>query len=130
MALTVYIVNGCCVGYRQKIGSRLVTVALTPNGYADAVHDGMFVTPAERQITVSQFIDIISDKMQTDGVVYIQKQNSNFTEEFSELSDDVDLQMTWATQAFGNLIFWLCYFFTVHFALIDLSKNLRFFFTA
>ena len=82
----------------------MVTVAVTPDGYADAVREGVFVTPAERQMTMSQFLDIIDHKTPTDGVVYIQKQNSNFTDEFRELSDDVDLQMTWATKAFGNLV--------------------------
>ena len=83
----------------------MVTVAITPDGYADAVHEGVFVTPAERQMTLSQFLDIIDQKTTTNGIVYIQKQNSNFTDEFAELSDDVDLQMTWATQAFGKLLY-------------------------
>jgi len=91
-------------GCREKIGSSVVTVAITPNGYADAVHEDLFITPAERQMTFTQFLDIIENKTSTDGVVYIQKQNSNFTDEFSELTNDIDLQMAWATQAFGNLI--------------------------
>jgi len=89
---------------RQKAGSSVVTVAVTPDGYADAAHEGMFVTPAERQMNFSQFLDIIDHKTTTNGIVYVQKQNSNFTEEFSQLSDDIDLQMTWATQTFGNFI--------------------------
>lgn len=89
---------------RQKAGSSVVTVAVTPDGYADAVHEGKFVTPAERQMNFSQFLDIIDHKTTTNGIVYVQKQNSNFTEEFSQLSDDIDLQMTWATQTFGNFI--------------------------
>jgi len=93
------------------VGTRLVSVAVTPNGYADAVHEGLFVTPAERLMTISQFLDIIGNKTPVNGVVYIQKQNSNFTEEFSELSDDVDLQMTWATRAFGNLAVIVSYLF-------------------
>jgi len=90
---------------REKVGSNVVSVAVTPDGYADAVHENMFVTPEERLMTMSDFIDIIDGKTSTNGVVYIQKQNSNFTEEFSELSDDVDLQMAWAAQAFGNQFF-------------------------
>jgi len=77
---------------------------MTPNGYADAVHQDMFVTPAERRMTFTEFLDVIDHKTTTNGVMYIQKQNSNFTDEFSELSDDVDLQMTWATQTFGNVV--------------------------
>ena len=76
---------------------------MTPDGYADAVREGVFVTPAERRMTFCQFLDIIDHKTPTDGVVYIQKQNSNFTDEFSELSDDIDLAMSWAAQTFGNL---------------------------
>lgn len=80
----------------------MVTVAVTPNGYADAVCDGVFVTPAERQMTLSHFLDIIDQKVPTNGIVYIQKQNSNFTGEFTELTDDIELQMPWATQTFGT----------------------------
>ena len=80
----------------------MVSVSLTPDGYADAVRGGQFVTPAERRMTFSEFLDIIDEKTLTNGVVYIQKQNSNFTDEFSDLSADVDLQMTWATRTFGN----------------------------
>jgi len=92
------------IEFRQKVGTSVVTVAVTPDGFADAVHEGLFVTPAERQMTLSHFLDIIEQKTPTNGIFYIQKQNSNFTDEFTELSDDVDLQMTWATQAFGKLL--------------------------
>jgi len=98
IVLTLYVMIGC----RQRVGSSVVTVAVTPDGYADAVCEGVFVTPAERQMTFSQFLDIIDQKVPTNGIVYIQKQNSNFTDEFSELSDDIELQMPWATQTFGK----------------------------
>jgi len=66
------------------------------------VHDDTFITPAEQQMPFTEFLDIIDSKTVISGVAYVQKQNSNFTEEFSDLTDDVDLQMTWATQAFGR----------------------------
>ena len=36
-------------------------------------------------------------------VFYIQKQNSNLTEEFPELIKDTASDLEWATKVFGNL---------------------------
>ncbi len=38
----------------------------------------------------------------TPGVFYVQKQNSNFTEEFETLLDDAEDHVVWATEAFGT----------------------------
>lgn len=87
---------------RDKIGARTITVAATPNGYADAVHDGMFVMPEERRMPFAQFLDILERRGDFHGVFYVQKQNSNFTDEFGPLADDVDVDIAWATAAFGK----------------------------
>ncbi|KAH9495864.1 JmjC domain-containing protein 7 [Bulinus truncatus] len=90
--------------FREKIGKTLVTVAVTPNGYADAITDGKFVMPEERKMEMSQFLNIL---FSTDlnnkpaGVFYIQKQNSNLHDEFSDLMKDVDSHIDWGSQAFG-----------------------------
>ncbi|XP_013379747.1 jmjC domain-containing protein 7 [Lingula anatina] len=90
-------------GYlRSKIGQKTVSVAVTPNGYADAVSGNKFVMPEERQITFNKFLDILENKDTVPGIFYIQKQNSNFTEEFPELLPDAESEIEMATKAFGK----------------------------
>ncbi|KAK3583289.1 hypothetical protein CHS0354_011178 [Potamilus streckersoni] len=90
--------------FRNKIGDQTVTVAVTPNGYADAVNGGKFVMPEERRMKMCQFLDILdkSDR-HNPGVFYIQKQNSNLTEEFSSIIEDVETDIPWGSEAFGKL---------------------------
>lgn len=89
---------------REKIGERVVTVAVTPNGYADAITDGKFVMPEERQMAMSEFLDIMDHPDQYNGVFYIQKQNSNFIDEFEDIIGDVEPDIPWGTEAFGIYI--------------------------
>lgn len=88
---------------REKIGGCRVTVAVTPNGYADAITEGKFVMPEERRMKMSNFLDIMEHPDQHSGVFYIQKQNSNFTDEFKEIIGDVEPDICWGTEAFGSL---------------------------
>ena len=88
--------------YRKKVGHTDVTVTTTPDGYADAVTGGKFVKPAEKLMNLGQFLDILEGKKQMSGVAYIQKQNSNFMDEFSSLAADVEMNIEWATDAFGD----------------------------
>ncbi|XP_077978121.1 bifunctional peptidase and (3S)-lysyl hydroxylase Jmjd7-like [Glandiceps talaboti] len=87
---------------RNKIGEKEVSVAVTPNGYADAVYKNYFVMPEERQMKFSTFLDIIEKKIDSKRVFYVQKQNSNLTTEFQELICDVGEDIPWATEAFGK----------------------------
>lgn len=87
---------------KGKVGELAVTVAVTPNGFADAVHGGVFVTPEERVMKFGEFLDILEARERSKAVFYIQKQNSNFTDEFKELAVDVDTDVCWATAAFGK----------------------------
>ncbi|XP_059166545.1 bifunctional peptidase and (3S)-lysyl hydroxylase Jmjd7-like [Physella acuta] len=88
--------------FRKKIGEFQVTVAVTPNGYADAISNGRFVMPEERKMAMSEFLDILFKPTQDKkGVFYIQKQNSNLKDEFSCLMEDVDAHISWGTEAFG-----------------------------
>lgn len=88
---------------RTKIGNVSVTVAVTPNGLADAVHGSLFVTPEERVMKFGNFLDILEGPEHSEAVFYIQKQNSNFTDEFVTLADDVERDVAWATAAFGKV---------------------------
>ena len=74
---------------------------MTPNGYADAVYNDRFVMPEERVMTVGKFLDIIEGKVKANGIFYIQKQNSSFTDEFKDLIPDAAIDIDWATEAFG-----------------------------
>lgn len=96
---------------RNKIGDQEVSVAVTPNGYADAILDDKFMMPEERRMTMRKFLDIINNPRSANGVFYVQKQNSNLTEEFGEVLDDVEKDIPWASVAFGKqpdaVNFWL-----------------------
>ena len=87
---------------RSKIGQTTVTVAVTPNGYADAVVGEKFVLPEEREMKFSEFLDILEGKSHDPGIFYVQKQNSNLTDEFQGLCDEAASDIPWATEAFGK----------------------------
>lgn len=96
---------------RDKIGEKKVTVAVTPNGYADAVLEDKFVMPEEREMQFSEFLDILEGKRKDPAIFYVQKQNSNLTSEFRELSEEAASDISWATEAFGKqpdaINFWM-----------------------
>lgn len=88
--------------FREKIGQEEVTVAVTPNGYADAITDGKFVMPEQRLMTVGQFLDVMESPESKNGIFYIQKQNSNLTDEFVSVMEDVEGEIEWGSEAFGK----------------------------
>lgn len=45
------------------MGSKVISVAVTPNGYADAVSGDRFVMPEERQMSFSSVLDFIEGKV-------------------------------------------------------------------
>ncbi|XP_065109754.1 bifunctional peptidase and (3S)-lysyl hydroxylase JMJD7 [Paramisgurnus dabryanus] len=97
---------------REKVGTKIISVAVTPNGYADAVNGNRFVMPEERQMSFSYLLDIIEGKVKRGcGVFYVQKQCSNLTEEIPELTGDVLTHIPWMSEALGKLPdavnFWL-----------------------
>ncbi|XP_008217295.2 bifunctional peptidase and (3S)-lysyl hydroxylase Jmjd7 [Nasonia vitripennis] len=105
--------------FKEKLANKLVTVAVTPNGYADAIakektlhgtnDKEVFVMPEERQMTMNDFLEKLENP-RNDSIFYIQKQNSNF-EDFFELWKDVDSNIKWATEAFNTkpdaINFWM-----------------------
>lgn len=103
-----------CDYLRQKVGQQEVTVAVTPNGLADAVNGDRFVMPEERRMTMSEVLDIIQGKAQKPkgaGVYYVQKQCSNLLQELPELTSDLETHVSWMSTALGKLPdavnFWL-----------------------
>ena len=62
--------------------------------------------PEERKMTMAQFLDIMEEPASANGVYYIQKQNSNMTDEFASSLEDVGCGIPpgipWGTEAFGT----------------------------
>ena len=78
-----------------------VTVTVTPNGYADSPLGDMFMMPEERRMKMSDFFERLNSPSDNE-VFYIQKQNSNLTDEFKDIFKDVDSEISWASEAFGK----------------------------
>ena len=78
-----------------------VTVTATPNGFADAADGDYFMMPEERLMSMSEFVRCIESPTK-DEVLYIQKQNSNLTDEFKSIIDDVESEIAWASSAFNK----------------------------
>lgn len=87
---------------REVVGPKVVSVAVTPNGYADAVFQDRFVMPEEQQMPFMDFLDIVEKKVTSPNVFYVQKQCSNLTEEFPELVCDVQPDIPWMSEALGK----------------------------
>ena len=82
------------------LGDRKVTVAVTPHGYADAVHEGVFARPHEERKTLREFFH---DLHRSPEVNYVQLQNSNLTmeSEFACLLGDVEAEFAFVSEAVG-----------------------------
>ncbi|CAH2057184.1 unnamed protein product, partial [Iphiclides podalirius] len=92
--------------FRENFSNKMVTVAMTPNGLADGItkdEQGVefFVTPYEVEMTMGEFLAMLENKR--DHIIpYIQRQNSNLTEDFPELLQDVMSDISFATVAFNK----------------------------
>jgi len=87
---------------KERLGDMPVSVTVTPNGYADAPQGSLFVMPEERTMCMGDFVDILDNPESANGVFYIQKQNSNLTQEFKDIMGDIEADIDWATEAFGK----------------------------
>ncbi|KAI0677364.1 Clavaminate synthase-like protein [Trametes maxima] len=81
----------------NKMGDRQISVAVTPNGRADAVTVGprgklYFAEPHTQQMTMKAFLETISSGSSADGEVhYLQSQNGNlFTSRYFDLNGQED----------------------------------------
>ena len=87
------------------MGDQRITVSVTPNGYADAINGGLFMTPFEMEMMFADFLATLDGRRLShhpNGVYYIQQQNSNFTlDRFTSLRKDTENDISWATEAFS-----------------------------
>lgn len=77
-------------------------MAVTPDGYADAVRGDRFVMPAERRLPLSCVLDVLEGRAQHPGVLYVQKQCSNLLTELPQLLPDLEPHVPWASEALGE----------------------------
>lgn len=77
-------------------------MAVTPDGYADAVRGDRFVMPAERRLPLSCVLDVLEGRAQHPGVLYVQKQCSNLSTELPQLLSDLEPHVPWASEALGE----------------------------
>lgn len=112
----------------STLGPSPLTVALTPNGLADAVvacqestHGGVgdpataplhdagrcFALPHQTRMSMREFLTLLRDTRCAafsgpHVVPYLQYQNSSLTTEAAPLRGDVDDELAWASAAFGE----------------------------
>ncbi|XP_028622760.1 bifunctional peptidase and (3S)-lysyl hydroxylase JMJD7 isoform X2 [Grammomys surdaster] len=84
---------------RAMVGSTEVSVAVTPDGYADAVRGDRFVMPAECRLPISHVLDVLEGQAQHPGVLYVQKQCSNLPTELPQLLSDIESHVPWASES-------------------------------
>ncbi|XP_061724311.1 bifunctional peptidase and (3S)-lysyl hydroxylase Jmjd7 [Cydia pomonella] len=92
--------------FRKTMPDKKVTVAVTPNGLADGITTNdegneYFVMPFEVDMTMTEFLDCLEQKREN-YIPYIQKQNSNLTEDFKELLCDIQSEIPFASEAFNR----------------------------
>ena len=88
--------------HSSRLGDSPVTVAITPDGRADAqLGEDRFAMPLEVKMTFADFIKALRDPDGHPEVHYVQKQNSNLSDEFSILAEDT-AELEWASSAFGK----------------------------
>ncbi|XP_045143996.1 cytosolic phospholipase A2 beta isoform X2 [Echinops telfairi] len=96
---------------RATVGATEVSVAVTPDGYADAVREDRFVRPAERLLPLRDVLDVLEGRAWHPGVLYVQKQCSNLLTELPQLLPDLEPHVPWASEALGKMPdavnFWL-----------------------
>jgi len=110
----------------ERMGDRGISVAVTPNGRADAVTPGpdgvlYFVEPQTQQMTMREFLSSLSsrtdDTTASEETCYLQSQNGNMysnqfferplsrepeLSEFELLRADVPSEISWCSQAFDR----------------------------
>ncbi|CAH0514557.1 unnamed protein product [Peronospora belbahrii] len=91
-----------------KAGDRTVTVDITPNGFGDAIlelsndNEKLFIMPEERDMRLTEFLQLLKKCNEFDGVPYLSHQNDSLRDQLPVLLDEVPPAMKLAVEAFGN----------------------------
>ncbi len=72
----------------EKMGDEKLTIDITPDGFADSIKSDYFIQPYQSKSTLSDFFNK-HIKNRDKFISYIQKQNNNLNEEFSNFLDDI-----------------------------------------
>lgn len=106
----------------EKLGDRKVSVNLTPDGMADSVQRvrlpsssatnveseqeeerECFVYPAEAEMTIKEFYELLDDRDRSPACVpYLSQQNDNLRQHLPELMEDIDVFVPIAHEVFGT----------------------------
>lgn len=104
----------------ERMGNRPISVAATPNGFADAITRGpdgglYFVEPAVETMTMKEFLETLDphgSPSPSTAIHYLQSQNGNLfpplgngsenKSEFEPLARDVPNDIPWCTEALGQ----------------------------
>ncbi|KAJ9575472.1 hypothetical protein L9F63_007677 [Diploptera punctata] len=99
--------------FKEALGNKEVTVAVTPYGYGDTIatrhyvsdkvlkSKEYFVLPEERIMRMDTFVDVLQKRLKRPGVFYLQPQRSIIAEKFEELLPDIAPDISWASEAFN-----------------------------
>ena len=90
----------------NKTNNHTVNVNFTHDGDADSVkcidNDMYFIYPAEIQMTMNDFINMIRIREDDDAVPYLSQQDDNLRKHFPELLNDITIGLALANNAFTN----------------------------
>ncbi|OJA19021.1 hypothetical protein AZE42_00381 [Rhizopogon vesiculosus] len=106
---------------RSKLQDQPISVAITPNGHADAIAADpggklFFVEPFTEEITIVKLLETLNTEQESDdtSASYLQSQNGNIyssrsfespkddPSEFGALREDVPSNIPWVTEALGR----------------------------
>eukprot|EP00735_Rhodelphis_limneticus_P010238 TRINITY_DN2958_c0_g1::TRINITY_DN2958_c0_g1_i1::g.3891::m.3891 TRINITY_DN2958_c0_g1::TRINITY_DN2958_c0_g1_i1::g.3891 ORF type:complete len:376 (+),score=66.58,sp/P0C870/JMJD7_HUMAN/45.95/2e-93,Cupin_8/PF13621.1/5e-78,Cupin_4/PF08007.7/2.9e+03,Cupin_4/PF08007.7/0.083,JmjC/PF02373.17/5.5e+03,JmjC/PF02373.17/0.69 TRINITY_DN2958_c0_g1_i1:2-1129(+) len=90
--------------FSERLKGQDVSVNVTPDGYGDCIHSGVFVKPEERKIPFSEFRQNLNDvEKRFRPAFYISAQNDSLREEYPQFLDDVEPDIPLATEALGRM---------------------------
>ena len=86
---------------KLKIGAKPVSIAITPDGLADAVVDDAFQLPEEVKMPFDQFVTKLEQRLEHE-IYYLQKQNNCLREEYEDLSEDCPGEIDFVSKALNS----------------------------
>ncbi len=85
-----------------KCAPTAVDVNFTPDGRADSVQNGLFMTPAEVNISTKVFMEMLESPQDGDAIPYLSAQNDNLRDRMPELLAQCASSLPLADEIFGS----------------------------